>query len=139
MAYILYREDHFIGQNYIPNSYVNTSGTTENDFQKCTSACDSNPDCVGFQRTEPSNKYECLLMKKGFTLTENLNHPLNPKIFVKGIVGEQNMQEKIDAVQNVPGSEFASQGERYQETMMSGVIWASIGTLVLFYVFNKMS
>jgi hypothetical protein len=78
-------------------------------------------------------------MKKGFTLTENLNHPLNPKIFVKGIVGEQNMQEKIDAVQNVPGSEFASQGERYQETMMSGVIWASIGTLVLFYVFNKMS
>lgn len=77
-------------------------------------------------------------MKSGFTLTANPSHQLKPKIFLKGIVGEQDMQEKVDAIQNVPGSEIASQNEMYQETMMSGVMWASIGTLVLFFVFKKM-
>lgn len=31
-AYILYRDDHFIATKQIINSYVYTSGTTENDM-----------------------------------------------------------------------------------------------------------
>jgi hypothetical protein len=152
--YELTRSLFYIGANAIPGSNVVTRGMTEADLQPCFDACDSNNECVGFERTQRNGKYNCLLMKPGplwnlrFGGFGNNDRPkiytINgrkvPKIKAKFFNNEEkNIQEKMDAVQNVPGSEFASQGERYQETMMSGVMWASIGTLVLFFVFNKMS
>jgi hypothetical protein len=120
---------------------VFTGGLSEADTNSCKTNCDNNPECLGFLRSIGYSRYNCTQFRKGFRLAAMPNNYIGEStIFVRDFEEvEKILEPKIDAVQNVPGSEFASQNERYQETLMSGVMWASIGTLVLFFVFNKMS
>jgi len=52
---------------------------------------------------------------------------------------KNDIEEKIAAIYEVPGTETANYKESYEQTMNMGILWAAVGTVVLFYTFKSTS
>jgi len=117
----------------------------EKDMETCQKRCDEMPDCGGYTRSVAYSKNHCNFFrmsaklgdaKPGYGYTTYVK-----STYTKNLMDEikNDIDEKIAAIYEVPGTETANYKERYEQTMNMGILWAAVGTIVLFYTFKSMS
>lgn len=103
-----------------------------------TTACDGNSSCSAFTITGDAGQlYQNI---RSSTLAPNLQSTGGTDTYLK--ISIPTMEKKIShdmtEVRNDPGTVSASFDESYNNSMLTGVIWAMLGTTLLVYAFKNM-
>lgn len=142
MSYIKYTGQSFTTSN-APAGTINatTLGTPISNGQtvaSLTTACDGNSSCAAFTITGGAGQlYQDI---RTSTLAPNLQSVSGTDTYLK--VSIPTMEKKIShdmtEVRNNPGTVSSSFEESYNNSMLTGVIWAMLGTTLLVYAFKNM-
>lgn len=110
------------------------------DMKKCQETCDKMSDCGGYTRSVAYSKNHCNFFRMSAKLGD-AKPGYGYTTYIKNGTSatRKDIDEKIAAIYEVPGTETANYKERYEQTMNMGILWAAVGTVVLFYTFKSMS
>jgi hypothetical protein len=150
MSYLKYKEKRFLTDGNTPAGTMNATvlanaiNRTTVPFSSYEQRCSSLPDCAAFHYNRTERNGELYSLVSDATRLPNFGDDINMDSYVKtanftAIPGmEKEIAKDIMEVRHDPGTMSATFEESYNNSMLTGVIWAMLGTSLLVYAFKSM-